>query len=54
MQSRFVKRLVGGWYIQRRVFGEKAIRLEHHADLFHGHNGEILNAGIMCEAECWK
>lgn len=51
MLSRPVEGLRGLRHIQRRVLGEEAIRLEHNTDTLHGHDGEILNAGVMRETE---
>lgn len=40
--------------IHGRVLREEAIWTQHHADAFHGHDGEVFDAGVVGDAECWK
>lgn len=47
MQRRLIKRLRRRRNIERRVLGEEAIGLQHHADSLNGHHGEVLDAGVV-------
>lgn len=47
MQRRLIEQLVRLRNIQRRVLRKEPIRLKHNANLFHRHNGEILNTRVM-------
>lgn len=52
VQGRLVEVLRRLRNIHGRVLREEAVRTQHHADAFHGHDGEVFDAGVVGEAEC--
>lgn len=52
VESRLVEVLRRLRNIHGRVLREEAVGTQHHADAFHGHDGEVFDTGVVGEAEC--
>lgn len=52
MEGRLVEGLRRLRNIHGRVLREEAVGTQHHADAFHGHDGEVFDAGVVSDAEC--
>lgn len=50
-QHALVEALLAGRHVQRGVLGEEVHGLQGHLDDLHGHDGEVLDAGHVVDAE---